>query len=146
MSISSPEGQAGRPPPGPTKASMNIIRFAMLAGTVFFGGLAWYLVQSGQIEPAIEASLASTIRLVFYVALVGVMLGLAFLRQRLTQAQVWARRASLLLLGYALAEGLTFFGIVYLFLTGDPALFLGGLLVFLLTFPFLPVRLPADDP
>ena len=55
-----------------------------------------------------------------------------------------ARPPRLLIVGYALAEGLVLFGAVYLFLTGKTVLFLGGLLVFLVAFMLLPIQPESD--
>lgn len=83
-------------------------------------------------------------RVVFYVLLAGHLGGIWLLRQRADRAEAFQQRARLLIIGYALAEALVFFGAVYLLLTGNASLFLGGLIVFLLAFLILPLRPPSE--
>ena len=127
-----------------TPSFLNIIRLAMLAGSVLFGAIAWYLTNSGQIEPSMSASVASTLRIVFYVLLASHLAGIWLLRQRADLAETFQQRARLLIIGYALAEALVFFGAVYLLLTGNASLFLGGLLIFMLAFLLLPLAPPSE--
>ncbi len=122
-------GQAGRTLP--------------LTALALFGVIAWYLTGSGQIEPSMTEPVASTLRMVFYVLLAGHLVGIALVRQRADRAEAFTQRAKLLIVGYALAEALVLFGALYLFLTGNATLFLGGLVVFMLTFLMLPLQ-PAS--
>ncbi len=127
-----------------TPTTLNIIRLALLAGSAIFGGIAWYLTSSGQMTPSLDEDTASVLRYVFYGLVVAHLLGIFLIRQRADMAEAFAKRAQLLIVGYALAEGLVLFGAVYLFLTGNTILFLGGLLVFLVAFFFLPIQHEAE--
>ena len=86
----------------------------------------------------------SQLRYVFYGLLV-VDLGVMWLvRQRVDRAETFEKKGPLLLIGFALGEGLALYGIVYWLVTGGMLLFLVGLLVFLAAFLVFPVR-PASD-
>ena len=144
MSASSTNGAAGGDGLQTlTPSLVNIVRLAMLAGSLLFGVIAWYLTSSGQVEPSMSVSGASTLRLVFYLLLASSLVGIWLMRQRADRTEAFPQRAKLLILGYALAEVLVFFGAVYLLLTGNATLFLGGLLVFMLAFLLLPLQ-PAS--
>ncbi len=127
-----------------TSSKLNMIRFALLAGSVLFGAIAWYLTSSGQMTPTMDEGAASVLRYVFYGFVAVHLIGIALVRQHAGSAETFAQRARLLIVGYALAEGVVLFGAVYLFLTGNTVLFLGGLLVFLVAFFMLPLH-PASE-
>lgn len=80
------------------------------------------------------------LRYLFHGVLISVLVGGWLVKQRADRAETCEQRTGVLLVGYALAEGLTLFGGVYLLMTGSTVLFLGGLLVFLLAFQVLPVQ------
>ena len=125
--------------PGMTPASLNIIRFALLGGSLLIGAVAWFLIKSGQIVPTVDEELTGILRLVFYASLVLTMGAIWVIRQRAGQAEGFTQRGKLLLIGYAVSEWLTLFGAVYLFLSGNASLFLGGLLVLVIAFALLPI-------
>lgn len=124
--------------------TLNIIRFALLAGAVFFGVIAWFLTSSGQVAVSADEATADMFRYAFYGLAVIDLGAMLFMRQRAEKATSYAQRASFTLVGYALAEGLTLFGAVNLLLTGGYLLFLVGLLVFLLAFLMFPVASDAS--
>ena len=123
---------------------VNLIRLVLLAGSVIFGAVVWYLVSSGQMTPSMEEGVSSVLRYVFFGFVAVHFVGIALVRQRAGSAETFSQRARLLIVGYALAEGLVLFGGVYMLLTGSAVLFLGGLLVFLVAFFLLPIEPPAD--
>lgn len=127
-----------------TPTTLNIIRLALLGGSAIFGAIAWYLTSTGQMTPSLDEESAAVMRYVFYGLVAAHLLGIWLIRQRADMAEAFTKRAQLLIIGYALAEGLVLFGAVYLFLTGNTVLFLGGLLVFLVAFFFLPIQSGAD--
>ena len=127
-----------------TPQTLNIIRLALLGGSVIFGAIAWYLTSSGQMTPTMEEGVIATLRYVFYAFVAIHLIGIWLVRQRADSAETFAQRARLLIIGYALAEGLVLFGGVYLLLTGNTVLFLGGLVVFLVAFMLLPIQ-PASE-
>ena len=117
----------------------------MLGGSVIFGAVAWYLTSSGQMTPSMDEGVSSILRYVFYGFVAAHLIGITLVRQRAVSAETFAQRARLLIVGYALAEGLVLFGVVYLFLTGSAMLFLGGLLIFLVAFMLLPIEPTSED-
>ena len=127
----------------PTPAHLQIIRLAMLLGGLFFGGIVWYLIREGALQPTPDEELALLLRYLFYGLLVAVLVGLVALRRLADRPESAGKRGTLLLAGYGIAEGLMLFGVVYLLLTGNATLFLGGLAIFLLSFLILPLEPPA---
>ena len=119
---------------------LNIIRLALLGGSVLFGAIAWYLTSSGQMTLTMDEGVTDTLRYVFYALVAIHLIGILLVGQRAAGTETFTRRARLLIIGYALAEGLVLFGGVYLLLTGNAVLFLGGLLVFLVAFFLLPIQ------
>ena len=123
---------------------LNIVRFAMLAGVLIFAAIAWFLTSSGQMGAAGNEELAGVLRYVFYGLLVVDIGAMWLLRQRIDRAGTFEKKGPLLLIGYALGEGLTLYGIVYWLVTGGMLLFVVSLLVFLTAFLMFPVQ-PATD-
>ena len=123
-----------------TPSSLNIIRFALLGGSLFIGGVAWFLVNSGQMTPSLDEEIASIFRMIYYPSVAIVIVAIWMIRQRAGKAESFAQRGKLLLIGYALAEWLTLFGAIYLLLAGNASLFLGGLLLFMVAFAILPIN------
>ncbi len=128
---------------GMTPQALNIVRFALLGGVVFFAALAWFLTGSGQMGVAGDDELAGVLRYVFYGLLVVDIGAMWLLRQRIDRAETFEKKGPLLLIGYALGEGLTLYGIVYWLVTGGMLLFVVSLLVFLTAFLMFPVQ-PAS--
>ncbi len=122
---------------------LNIVRFAMLGGVLFFAAIAWFLTSSGQMGAAGNDELAGVLRYVFYGLLVVDLGALWLVRQRIDRAETFEKKGPLLLIGYALGEGLALYGIVYWLVTGGMLLFFVGLLVFLAAFLVFPVQ-PAS--
>ncbi len=127
-----------------TPQVLNIVRFAMLGGVLFFAAIAWFLTSSGQMGAAGNDELAGVLRYVFYGLLVVDLGAMWLVRQRIDRAETFEKKGPLLLIGYALGEGITLYGIVYWLVTGGMLLFFVGLLVFLAAFLVFPVQ-PASD-
>jgi hypothetical protein len=123
-----------------TPQTLNILRFMLLGASVLFGGVAWFLTRSGEGFAAGNEDIASLLRYVFYGVLIIVLVVGWLMKLRADRAETFEQRAGVLIVGYALAEGLTMFGGVYLLLTGSAVLFLGGLLVFMLAFQMFPIQ------
>ncbi len=141
----SPTPSEGTQKGGLTPTSVNIVRLALLAGSVVIGGIFWYLLRAGQLTPSADEQVASIMSTIFYLILATTIGALWVIRQRADKAETFAKRAPLLIVGYAAAEWLTIYGAVYLVMTGVASLFLGGLLVFLIAFAILPIQGPSQE-
>jgi len=128
---------------GMTPQVLNIVRFAMLGGVLIFAAIAWFLTSSGQMRAVVDDALAMVLRYVFYGLLVVDIGAMWLVRQRIDHAETFETKRHLLLIGYALGEGITLYGIVYWLVTGGMLLFFVGLLVFLAAFLVFPVQ-PAS--
>ncbi|HEX5633465.1 MAG TPA: hypothetical protein VFX50_09560 [Gemmatimonadales bacterium] len=119
-------------------ARLAVIRIAMLAGVLTFGGVAFF-VRRGANPPALAADtsvLQLAGSLIWAVAIIGVLVLFMLLRGRDTPE----RRASFSIIGWALGEAVALYGAVFLYLTGDAQWFLMGLTAQLLTFFIFPLR------
>lgn len=122
-----------------TPQTLNIIRLALLGGAVMFGAVAWFLTSTGAFVPSADGGMASILQYTFFGLALLVLGGMLIIQKQTKQAASFEKRASLLLVGYALAEGVTLFGGVILLLTGRVLLFLVGLLIFFLAFLLFPL-------
>lgn len=127
-----------------TPQSLNVIRFSLLGGVLFFAVVVWFLGGSGQAE-ATGDELAVVMRYLFYGLFVTAFGAMYVMRQRVDRAETFARKGPLILVGYAMAEGVALFGIVCWLITGNIMLFLVGLLVFLVAFLVFPVEPASAD-
>ena len=92
---------------------------------------------------AVDDELAGVLRYVFYGLLVVDIGAMWLVRQRIDRVETFEKKGHLLLIGYALGQGIAFFGIVYWLVTGGMLLFVVSLLVFLTAFLMFPVQ-PAS--
>ena len=111
----------------------------MLGGVLIFAAIAWLLTSSGQMGAAVDDALVMGLRYVFYGLLVVDIGAMWLVRQRIDRAETFEKKGHLLLIGYALGEGIAFYGIVYWLVTAGMLLFFVGLLVFLVAFLMFPV-------
>lgn len=116
-----------------TPATFNIIRYALLAGVLLIGGVAWFITRENGLG-AFDAETATYLRYAFYAVFTGSALGMLFIHRSLPQAHTFPQRVTRCILGLAVAEGTALFGAVYLFLTGSVQLYVIGLILFLLAF------------
>ena len=119
-------------PSEPTPATQTIIRYALLAGVLIFGGIAWFVSRENGAD--FDAGAAQTLRYAFYVLLLSSAVGLLFIHRSWQQAKTFQERFTRSLIGYAVAEGTALFGAVYLLLTGIAMLYVIGLVLFLIAF------------
>ncbi len=99
---------------GMTPPVLNIVRFVMLGGVLFFAALAWFLTSSGQMGAAGNDELAGVLRYVFYGLLVVDLGAMWLVRQRIDRAETFEKKGPLLLIGYALGQlHRTFWGIAF---------------------------------
>lgn len=116
-----------------TPATFNIIRYALLAGVLLIGGVAWFVTRENALG-TFDAEAATYFRYAFYAVFTASALGMLFIHRSLPQATTFPQRVTRCIMGYAVAEGTALFGAVYLFLTGSLQLYIIGLLLFLLAF------------
>jgi hypothetical protein len=136
-------GTPREPPPGPpvsrqpSPAQLALVRIAMLAGVLAFGGVTWVLRRGA--PPAV----IPTPRALDYARLGvwGITIAVVLVvRMRLDRITDPARRATLSIVGWAAGELSALFGAVHYFLTGDPRWYLIGILLLLVAFLLIPLR------
>ena len=120
-------------------SAYRIIRLALLAGQLLFGGIVWFLLRTSDAFAADDPELLGTLRLIFFVLAAGALGGIWFLRRLRMTADSPQTQAQWCIIGWALGEGLAFFGGVYYLLSGSALLFFAGLLTFALAWLLLPV-------
>lgn len=120
---------------------LRLVRYAMLAGVLIFGGVAYYLATNRPPEEAPTADL-SMLRWVGYGLCAAAIVALGVLRQ-IREGADEAKRGTLGLIGSALAESAAMFGAVYILLGGDVSIYGVGVLIFLATWTLLPADLEA---
>lgn len=131
MNIAKPSLQVG---------AMKLIRLALIAGVVMFGAVILFVHRQpswkpGTLPPAIG-----------YALLVYAIVALAIarvVRGRILSEGNPAHRASLLMNGWAVAEGAGLLGGVIFFVTGQGQWYLIGLVAMLCAFAMLPLREPT---
>lgn len=108
------------------KNALQVIRFALLAGSLALGGIATFLTQNGgPLAPellAVEANAqtgASLLFLVFFGSVLAV-------RMKWNAATDFASRRTYTITGWALSESAATVGAVYLLLLGEPLFFAIG--------------------
>lgn len=121
-----------------TPLTLRIIRIAMLAGLLLFGGVTWWLHSTGNAPAPFDPAFARTLQLVFFAMCVSFAAAIMLLRSVRSRTS-GPRVVTLSLLAYALGEGIAIFGAVYWLFTGAPALYAAGLAIFLLALLLLPV-------
>ncbi|MCI0437156.1 MAG: hypothetical protein L0271_26500 [Gemmatimonadetes bacterium] len=119
----------------------RMIRFALFAGVIVFGGVAWY-VSAGNAADDGTAAIYRTLGLVFMAVTVMALSGLPVLRKGMERAATPDQRAGLMIAGWALGEGVALFGAVILLMTGRPLLFIVGAGLLIVAFAAFPI--PED--
>ncbi|MEO6447369.1 MAG: hypothetical protein ABIZ91_16700 [Gemmatimonadaceae bacterium] len=120
---------------GPSHA----IRFAMMLGVLLFGGVTWFLRQSGEgdtMDQSLLPSLLWIARGLWVLAIAGCIGLFGVLRNTTSPARV----SQLSIIGWALGESVALLGGVVWFVTGSPAWYLPGVVFLLLTFVAFPGR------
>lgn len=125
--------------------ALNIIRFALLGGVLTLGLAGWFLTSSGSVGAGGDDDVAAMFRYAFYGFLLIDLGAMWVVRRRVDRATTFAEKGPLILVGYALGEGLALFGLVYWLVTGRILLFLVGLLVLLAAFLVFPVQPDSDS-
>lgn len=122
----------------PSPAALHVIRLALLIGVVSFGAVAWFMHDS--IASPDNDELSSLLSIVFFVVVVGSAAAMLFVRQRWTNASGPRERATLGIVGWALAEGAALLGAVALLLTGSVLPFVIGVVFMLASFSLFPIE------
>jgi hypothetical protein len=123
----------------PTPQSLMIVRVALAMGVLLFGGVIWFLHRSTGRPLARDLTQASIITMAFRLEAALAFLAAMFVRGRLKSTRDFAKRAPLLIAGWALGESAGLFGGVVYLLFGDAASYLVGLFVLLAVFLLLPI-------
>jgi len=121
---------------------LTLIRAALIGGAVIFGAVFWFLMQQSG-TPVLDRETLPFVRwgilALFAVAAVAILV----IRQKWMAAESFEEKRSLNITGWALAEGMTSVGAIYIFLAANPAYFVVGLLAqLLISFVLLPI--PRD--
>ncbi|HSU16990.1 hypothetical protein [Longimicrobium sp.] len=122
--------------PNLTAGKLKLVRYAMFAGLLLFGGIA-YWQSTHRTEPLNPETPLDALRWVGYGLCVLAIVGMAAFRGIRARAQ-GAARQTWSLIGSALAEGAALFGAVYILLGGQPWVYALGLAIFLATWAVLP--------
>ncbi|HEX8241860.1 MAG TPA: hypothetical protein VF541_00135 [Longimicrobium sp.] len=116
---------------------LKIVRYAMLAGLLIFGGVAYSQRANAGYEPQDPAANLEAIRWAGYGLCAAAIVGTAVLRGIRARAEPRAR-LTWSLIGSSLAEGAALVGAVLILLGGDIWVYALGLLIFLGTWSLLP--------
>jgi hypothetical protein len=125
-------------PAAPVIAPLAMIRFALAMGVLMFGAVIVFVHRQPTWSPA--TSLPAALRYA-QVAVAIASVGVAFvLRGRAAAEMDMAKRNSLVLTGWSVAEGAALLGGVIFFLTPEWQWYALGLVAMLATFRLLPAR------
>lgn len=130
--IGTPGAGRGMPP-----TVLRIVRMAMLAGVVLFGGVVTVLVRN---DPPQAPQIARALVYANIAFLVGTAIGLLVLQRRHAAERDPAARTTLNMIAWALGEATALFGGVHYMLVGSPIPFLVGLGMLLASFALVPIR------
>jgi len=120
---------------------LRAIRFAMLAGVLLFGGVAWFFTRTPAWTPA-QPGVAERLTLIariIWIA-VGIALPVMFLTFRDNASA--ARASTVAILSWSLGETLALFGGVVLFLTAVPGWYIAGVIALCLAMVAFPPPAP----
>ena len=121
------------------RATLGVIRLALLAGVLAFGVLTWFTHRGPEWAggPRAVAGPLPTISLALSVVLA---IAIAFVRRAAFATRDAARYGTLCIVGWAMGEAAALAGGVHYFLSNDPSRYLIGLFVMLLSFVLIPLR------
>jgi hypothetical protein len=120
----------------PSPQPIQLIRLALIAGVLMFGAVTLFVHGQPSWKPGTLPT-AAGYALAAYV-IVAVVIARAMRGRVLSEADP-QRRASLLIVGWALGEAAALFGGVVFFITGQGQWYLLGLLAMFTAFALLPV-------
>jgi hypothetical protein len=117
--------------------TLGVIRVALLAGVLAFGGVTWLMRRRGAASaPADVAPLRVMLIVMWTIAVSGIVT----FRVLFGRAHDAARRAQLSIFGWAAGELPALIGGVYYFMTGDAAWYAAGVLLLVAAFVVFPLR------
>jgi cytochrome c oxidase assembly factor CtaG len=123
-------------PPTLTPTALRLVRYAMLAGLLLFGAIAYSQSLHRTPDPDSLTNLTQ-LGWVGYGMCALAIVGTAVIRQVRERASE-AARPTLSIVGSALAEAAALFGAVYMLLGGSIGIYALGLVLFLATWTLLP--------
>ena len=122
--------------PDPAVSRLALVRIAILAGILIFGGVIWFLQRDPSWTPAALQFPVEPIAVgLWTVAIVG-LLGLRTAWGRTRDVK---RRVHFSILALAVAEAPALYGAVVYFLAGDPRLYVTGVFLMLTTLLLFPI-------
>lgn len=123
----------------PTPALLALIRIALVAGVLMFGGLTLFIHRQGSWTPMAEGDI-DTLRIAGFVIWGIAVGGMILLRGKAGREIDRSRYATLSIVGWALGEAPALFGGVYYFLTANAVWYINGLLLLIASFVIFPIR------
>lgn len=118
---------------------IHVIRVAMLAGVLAFGGVVYFLRRNGD-APGVDAEQARAFLWIGRALWGMAILGCLILFQLVLRERTPARRQSFQIVAWALGEMVALYGAMLWFLTGVPTWYTPGLIFLALTFLAFPIR------
>ena len=125
-----------RPVPDPAVSKLAIVRIAILAGILAFGGIIWFLQRDPGWGPVTPQFPVRPIAMGLWTAAIA---GVLALRAAWGRAPDVKRRVHFSIMAIAVAEAPALYGAVVYFLTGDPRLYLTGVFLMLTTLLLFPI-------
>ena len=123
-------------PPASRARALRIIRIALLAGVLMLG--AFVAASAGQREPA-PPQVAQGMRTANIALLLVAGVALLYLQRRQGAEPDPAKRGTLCIIAWAVAEAAAMFGAVHYLLVGNPIPYLVGVALMLASFVVVPV-------
>lgn len=122
--------------------NLAIIRFSLLSGVLLFGAVCWYVTgqRGGGPNPNASAQTFAVFRVLVPTLCVAALGVAAVIRTRLASARDAQQRDSMRMIAWAVGEGSALTGAVHYFNTGDPRLYVLGVVAMLATFIVVPLR------
>ena len=119
-----------------------IIRFSLLSGVLLFGAVCWFTAnqRGGGPQPNVDLASFALFRIAVPVLCLGALVIATVLRGRVARERDAQQRNSLRVAAWAVGEGSALAGGVYYFMTGDPKLYVIGVVALLATFIIVPLR------
>lgn len=121
----------------PSPQPVQLIRLALIAGVLMFGAVILFVHRQASWKAGTLPSAIGYALLAY--AIVALSIARA-MRGRVLREPDPQRRASLLIIGWAIGEAAALFGAVIFFVTGQGQWYLLGLFAMLSVFAFLPTR------
>ena len=120
------------------RATLGIIRLALLAGVLAFGAVTWFAHRRPDYHPAAPVNgPTATFSLVIGVLAIGAAL---LVRRAAFATTDAAKYRGLCIVGWSFGEMAALAGGIHYFMTNDPSRYAIGVLVMLCTFVLLPLR------